>query len=571
MRRACSCTSRPRADADPTRALGGLILYRHGGRLSTVHSADAPGVRDTHPGVMHLLRWRAIQLAIREGRARDGPRAASTSGPITANPPGAIRWPGLYEHKRSFGASWVEMTGAHERVDPAVALRPRAGRFSRLAAHRPMTAADRPASRRRHPRPLGGLVARLAAEGRLRGARLDGRAVGAAGLGRHRGPRRHPRLACRQPGLALRGDPRAARRRARLRRGRGPSRCRRARSSSGHSRGGRAAARGRCARPALATRRGLVVRRPVARAAVVGITGTDGKTTTAYLAVAALEAAGLADRDDRHDRDADRRPDRGANEAHATTPEAPELQAALRAMVDAGDGPRSSRRRRTAWRSTASAAIAYDVAILTNLTHEHLELHGTWEAYRDAKLSLFERLRATARRSPSRTLASDRRSSTSTTRRPACSSASTQEAGARVLTYGTDAAADVRATRVDEDAARPAHRLRRRRRARRRSTCGWSAGSTSTTRSRSSRSARRSGWIRPAVREGLASVAGRARAGWSAIEAGPAVRRHRRLRPQPGVARRPSSTCSRRPRRRAAAASSPSSGRPGSATRPSGR
>src|SRR5699024_6982517 len=53
--------------AEPERSLGGLILYRHGGRLSTVHSADAPGVRDSHPGVMHLLRWRAIQLAVREG------------------------------------------------------------------------------------------------------------------------------------------------------------------------------------------------------------------------------------------------------------------------------------------------------------------------------------------------------------------------------------------------------------------------------------------------------------------------------------------------------------------------
>ena len=37
-------------------------------------------------------------------------------------------------------------------------------------------------------------------------------------------------------------------------------------------------------------------------------------------------------------------------------------------------------------------AVAYDAAILTNLSHEHLEFHGSWEAYRDAKLSLFERL-----------------------------------------------------------------------------------------------------------------------------------------------------------------------------------
>ncbi len=81
-----------------------------------------------------------------------------------------------------------------------------------------------------------------------------------------------------------------------------------------------------------------------------------------------------------------------ANEAHATTPEAPELQLALRAMAVAGD--------RAAVVETTSHGlalgrvdgIAYDAAVFTNLTHEHLELHGTWEAYRDAKLSLFERL-----------------------------------------------------------------------------------------------------------------------------------------------------------------------------------
>ena len=104
-----------RADADPTRALGGLILYRHGERLSTVHSADAPGVRDTHPGVMHLLRWRAIQLAIREGRSEMDLGGVDV-GPDHREPAKGDPMAGLYEHKRSFGASWVEMTGAHERV-----------------------------------------------------------------------------------------------------------------------------------------------------------------------------------------------------------------------------------------------------------------------------------------------------------------------------------------------------------------------------------------------------------------------------------------------------------------------
>jgi lipid II:glycine glycyltransferase (peptidoglycan interpeptide bridge formation enzyme) len=101
--------------ASPERTLGGLILYRHGGRLSTVHSGDAPGVRDTHPGVMHLLRWRAIQLAIREG-CTEMDLGGVDVGPDHREPQEGDQMAGLYEHKRSFGATWVEMTGAHERV-----------------------------------------------------------------------------------------------------------------------------------------------------------------------------------------------------------------------------------------------------------------------------------------------------------------------------------------------------------------------------------------------------------------------------------------------------------------------
>lgn len=104
-----------RDGAAPDRALGGLLLYRHGERLSTVHSADAPGVRDAHPGVMHLLRWRAIQLAIREGR-REMDLGGVDVGPDHGEPEKGDPMAGLYEHKRSFGAEWVEMTGAHERV-----------------------------------------------------------------------------------------------------------------------------------------------------------------------------------------------------------------------------------------------------------------------------------------------------------------------------------------------------------------------------------------------------------------------------------------------------------------------
>ena len=104
-----------RDDRDADRPLGGLILYRHGQRLSTVHSADAPGIRDTHPGVMHLLRWRAIQLAIREGRTEMDLGGVDV-GPEHREPVKGDAMAGLYEHKRSFGASWVAMIGAQERV-----------------------------------------------------------------------------------------------------------------------------------------------------------------------------------------------------------------------------------------------------------------------------------------------------------------------------------------------------------------------------------------------------------------------------------------------------------------------
>ena len=104
-----------RADDAAGDPLGGLILYRHGGRLSTVHSGDHAASRTSHPGALHLLRWRAIQLAVRERCSEmdlggvDVPEARSE--PHEGDP-----LYGLYQHKQSFGGRWLELTGAHERV-----------------------------------------------------------------------------------------------------------------------------------------------------------------------------------------------------------------------------------------------------------------------------------------------------------------------------------------------------------------------------------------------------------------------------------------------------------------------
>jgi lipid II:glycine glycyltransferase (peptidoglycan interpeptide bridge formation enzyme) len=93
----------------------GLVLYRHGERLSTVHSGDHAAARRDHPGALHLLRWRAIQLAIRERRAEMDLGGADVAGARREPTEGEPMW-GLYQHKRSFGGTWLELTGAHERV-----------------------------------------------------------------------------------------------------------------------------------------------------------------------------------------------------------------------------------------------------------------------------------------------------------------------------------------------------------------------------------------------------------------------------------------------------------------------
>jgi lipid II:glycine glycyltransferase (peptidoglycan interpeptide bridge formation enzyme) len=97
------------------RPIAGLVLYRHGGRLSTVHSADDASMRTSQPGALHLLRWRAIQLAIREGSAEMDLGGVDVPGARFEPRPGDQMY-GLAEHKRAFGATWLELSGAHERV-----------------------------------------------------------------------------------------------------------------------------------------------------------------------------------------------------------------------------------------------------------------------------------------------------------------------------------------------------------------------------------------------------------------------------------------------------------------------
>lgn len=205
------------------------------------------------------------------------------------------------------------------------------------------------------------------------------------------------------------------------------------------------------ARPAVALAAAWIADQPSQRLGVVGVTGTDGKTTTCYLTRAILEAAGRQT---------------GllgtvevivggrtlGNPARTTTPEAPELQAQLAAMVEAGDRWAVVESSSHGLAQDRVAEVAYDVAVLTNVTLEHLEFHRTVEAYRAAKRRLFERL-AVGPGNPEKGFGKHGVVNLDDPQAPAFLEA-TRAAGAATLTYGTGEAADVRLLGLEEDARR---------------------------------------------------------------------------------------------------------------------
>ena len=106
--------------------VGGLFLFRQGGIHATAYSADEASRRRELPGTMHLVRWTAIRDALTEGVS-----AIELGGvdlPRHRRPPqkGAPNR-GLYEHKRGFGACWVERSPARRTV-----LRPGPERLARV-------------------------------------------------------------------------------------------------------------------------------------------------------------------------------------------------------------------------------------------------------------------------------------------------------------------------------------------------------------------------------------------------------------------------------------------------------
>ena len=184
---------------------------------------------------------------------------------------------------------------------------------------------------------------------------------------------------------------------------------------------------------------------PTEDLAMVGVTGTDGKSTTCVMTVEALRACGVA-AGGMNSLDFRCLDQIEVNHTYQTTLDAPVIQERMRRLVDAGV--------KTAVLETTShgidqqrvGGVAFDVAAYTNLSHEHLDYHGTLERYRDAKLQLAE----LARQSPRKP--GIPKSVVYNADEPHWQSLRSAPTDRR-LTYGIDAPADVRgvdiAARID--------------------------------------------------------------------------------------------------------------------------
>jgi UDP-N-acetylmuramoyl-L-alanyl-D-glutamate--2,6-diaminopimelate ligase len=147
------------------------------------------------------------------------------------------------------------------------------------------------------------------------------------------------------------------------------------------------------ARAALAELAAIFFGHPSEQLTLVGITGTNGKTTTTYLLASIFEAAGI--RCGRIGTVTTRIGDEERTAAR-TTPEAPDLQRLLREMVERGLGACAMEVSSHALALHRVDDVRFAAGVFSNLTRDHLDFHGDMERYLAAKRRLFELLPAGA-------------------------------------------------------------------------------------------------------------------------------------------------------------------------------
>ena len=193
-------------------------------------------------------------------------------------------------------------------------------------------------------------------------------------------------------------------------------------------------------RRALALMSSTLYGHPSRDMAVIGVTGTDGKTTTTTMIHQMLLSAGrqvgsMSTVDIRLGDAVD------ANDSRQTTLEALEVQEQLARMRDAGLTYAVIETSSHGLALQRVAGVDYDVAVFTNIAHEHLDFHKTIEAYREAKAQLIDLTAGSARKEIEKTavLNRDDPSYAYLVNRPI----------ARRITYGLQLDADLKADRVE--------------------------------------------------------------------------------------------------------------------------
>ena len=141
--------------------------------------------------------------------------------------------------------------------------------------------------------------------------------------------------------------------------------------------------------------RGRVLQLAGRKLTVIGVTGTDGKTTTTNLIYQILLAAeikaGMISTVNAVI--GDEVLDTGF---HVTTPDAHDVQRYLAKMVEAGLTHVVLETTSHGWAQYRVDACEFDIGVVTNITHEHMDEHGSYENYRAAKARLFSSLEITS-------------------------------------------------------------------------------------------------------------------------------------------------------------------------------